>query len=77
MYLNDIKEYYMLNDFYGIKLGFLKLFLLLYADDIVIMTETEEGLHKGLLLLEEYRDRWKQTVNCTKTKLIEADGKLD
>jgi len=43
MYLNDIKEYYMLNDFYGIKLGFLKLFLLLYADDIVIMTETEEG----------------------------------
>ena len=27
-----------------------KLFLLLYADDIVIMSETEEGLYKGLLL---------------------------
>jgi len=42
----------MLNDFDGIDLGLLKLFLLLYADDIVIMSETEEGLHKGLLLLE-------------------------
>ena len=76
MYLKDIEEYYMLNDFDGIDLGFLKLFLLLYADDIVIMSKTEEGLHKGLLLLEEYCDRWKLTVNCTKTKVMKADGKL-
>ena len=34
------------NGFEGIDLGFLKLFLLLYADDIVIMSETEEGLKK-------------------------------
>ena len=34
------------------------------------MSETEEGLHKGLLLLEEYCDRWKLTVNCTKTKVM-------
>ena len=40
----------MLNDFDGIDLGLLKLFLLLHEDDIVIMSETEEGLHKGLLL---------------------------
>jgi len=56
-----------LDDFDGIDLGFLKLFLLLYADDIVIMSETEDGLYKGLMLLEEYYDRWKSTVNCTKT----------
>ena len=73
---NDIEEYYMWNDFDGIDLGLLKLFLLLYADDIVIMSETEDGLYKGLLLLEEYYDRWKSTVNCTKTKVMEADGKL-
>jgi len=42
------------------------LFLLLYGDDIVIMSETEEGLHKGLLLLEEYCDRWKLTLICNK-----------
>ena len=34
------------------------------------MSETEEGLHKDLLLLEEYYDRWKLTVNCTKTKVM-------
>jgi len=50
MYLKDIEEYYMLNDFDGIDLGFLKLFLLLHEDDIVIMSKTEEVLHKGLLL---------------------------
>ena len=35
MYLNDIEEYFMLNNFEGIDLDVLKLFLLLYADDIV------------------------------------------
>ena len=47
-----------------------KLFLLLYADDIVIMSETEEGLKHGLCLLENYCDRWKLTVNATKTKVM-------
>ena len=47
-----------------------KLFLLLYADDIVIMSETEEGLKHGLFLLKNYCDRWKLTVNATKTKVM-------
>ena len=34
------------------------------------MSKTEEGLYKGLLLLEEYCDGWKLTVNCTKTKVM-------
>jgi len=41
-----------------------KLLLLLYADDIVIMSETEEGLKHGLFLLEIYCNRWKLTVNA-------------
>jgi len=40
--------------------------LLLYADDIVIVPETEEWLKHGLYLLENYCDRWKLTVNATK-----------
>ena len=44
--------------------------ILLYADDIVIMSETEEGLHKGVLLLEEYCASWKLRVNCIKTKVM-------
>ena len=47
-----------------------KLFLLLYADDIVIMSETEEGLKQCLFLLETYCDRWKLSVNATQIKLM-------
>ena len=70
MYLNDIEEHFMLKGYEGIDVGLLKLFLLLYADDIVIFSETEEGLRKGLLLLEEYCDRWRLTVNTDKTKVM-------
>ena len=52
MYWNDIEEHFILNGFEGIDLDMFKLFLLLYADDIVIMSETEEGLKHGLFLLE-------------------------
>jgi len=52
MYLNDIEDYDILNDFYDIDLEYLKLFLLLYADYIVIMSAIEEGVHKGILLLD-------------------------
>ena len=62
MYLNDIEEHFILN-------GFEKK-MLLYADDIVIMSETEEGLKHGLFLLENYCDRWKLTVNATTTKVM-------
>jgi hypothetical protein len=34
------------------------------------MSETEEGLEKGLRLLDIYCDRWKLGVNCTKTKVL-------
>jgi len=70
MYLNDIEEYFMFHGFNGTDLGVLMLFLLLYADEIVIMSQTEDGLNKGLLLLEQCCDRWKLTVNTTKTKIM-------
>ena len=60
----------MLNGFNGIDIGMFKLFLLLYADDIVIMAESEEELIKGLCLLEEYCDRWKLCVNSNKIKVM-------
>ena len=62
MYLK-YKEHFILNGFEGIDIDMFKLFLLLYADDIVIMSETEKGSTHGLFLLEHYCDRWKLTVN--------------
>ena len=54
----------------GIDIGMLKLYLLLYADDIVIFSNTSEGLQKGLDILSDYCQKWKLTVNIDKTKVM-------
>lgn len=54
MYVNDLEEYFTLNGFKGIDTGMLKLLLLLYADDIVIFSDTEKGLQDGLDILYSY-----------------------
>jgi len=70
MFLNDIEEYFILNKFDGIDIYMTKLFLLLYADDIVIFSETPVGLQKGLDLLYEYCCIWKLKININKTKIL-------
>ena len=42
----------------------------MYADDIVILSETEERLKHSLFLREKYCDRWKLTVNASKTQVM-------
>ena len=46
----------------------LKLYLLLYADDIVIFLSTSDGLQKGLDVLSEYCQKWKLRVNTDKLR---------
>ena len=70
MYLNDLEETFELKGYKGIEIGMLKLMLLLYADDIVILSESEAGLQMGLDILKDYCDRWKLTVNVNKTKVM-------
>ena len=49
----------------------LKLYLLLYADDIVIFfSETSDGLQRGLNILSDYCEKWKLVVNTDKTKIV-------
>lgn len=44
--------------------------IILYVDDTVIMSETEEGLQQALLNFEQYCDLWKLKVNTQKTKIV-------
>ena len=48
----------------------MKLFLLSYADDIAMLSESETWLKKGLDILEEYCDRWKLQVNVKTPKVL-------
>ena len=48
IYLNGIETEFVQNGSKGVDIGMLKVFLLLYADDIVIFSPGENGLQKGL-----------------------------
>lgn len=49
---------------------YLDLMTLFYADDTILMTETESGLQQALDELLNYCKRWKLAVNQDKTKII-------
>ena len=55
----------------------LKMFILLYADDTVICTESIEELQKALDAMSSYCDKWDLRINATKTKvLVFSRGKI-
>jgi hypothetical protein len=70
LYLNDMEEELKNKGLEGITVGALKLFLLLYADDTVLFSETEEGLQQTLDAFETYCEKWKLTINTDKTKVM-------
>ena len=70
MYLNDFENELIQKGAGGFDIGMLKLYLLLYADDIVIFSNTSEDLQNGLDILSEYCSKWKLTVNIDKTKIM-------
>ena len=51
---------------------------LLYADDLVIISETDLGLQSSINALANYCDKWCLTVNINKTKIMifNSSGKL-
>ena len=70
MFLNDLSENLKCNDEVGIKFNEWLLTVLLFADDMVIFSETRNGLQTGLNKLDEYCSRWGLTVNINKTKCV-------
>ena len=84
IYLNDF-ELYISRHYDGLSLFssevnkwlsdddvelFLKLFVLLYADDTIVLAESPEDLNKALQAVHEYCSLWKLTVNTSKTKIV-------
>ena len=59
-----------LNTFSDNALGLLKPFILLYADDTAILSESEGDLKNALIKYENYCNVWKLTVNVDKSKII-------
>ena len=51
---------------------FLKLYILLYADDTIVMAEDEIELQKGLDAVRDYCKLWNLKINVNKTKIIRS-----
>ena len=62
----------------GITLEQLSLYLILFADDMVIISRTPEGLQLSLDRLQCYCETWNLSVNSDKTKIMvfRKDGRL-
>ena len=83
IFLNDIENFLSGSNIHkGIELEdnvfvFLKLFVLLYADDTVILAETSTDLQNALDLYASYCKIWKLEINNSKTKvLVFSKGRL-
>ena len=50
-------------------LKYLKLYVLLYADDTVLVAESAEDLQKSITPMKNYCDLWKLNINVAKPKI--------
>ena len=70
VYVNDIENEFIAKGANRIDIDALKIFLLLYADDIVIFADTPEDLQFSLDILYDYCQKWKLKVNIDKSKAM-------
>ena len=70
LFLNDIEEHFIISGAEGLDIHMFKIFMLLYADDIIVFSNSPEELQKSLDLLSVYCKRWKMSINVAKTKVM-------
>ena len=55
----------------GVKAGERQVPILLYADDVAIISETETDMQAMLNVVREWYNKWNMSVNLTKTKAMQ------
>lgn len=83
-FVNDIEEKFLEQNCNYLNFGdelvnmYLKLLVIMYADDTAILCDTEAGMKQALLALKSYCGDWRLGVNCRKTKIvIFSRGRVD
>lgn len=70
LFIDDLETHLQQNANASISLDQLSIYLLLFADDAVIFSDTPEGLQASLNNLETYCIKWNLHVNIGKTKVM-------
>ena len=69
MYINDLEQI-RIDSHCGIDFGQYKMALLLYADDVILLSDSSTGLQNALDVMQNYSNRWKLKINVTKSKIL-------
>ena len=70
LYIDEVVDYITQRGGGGISLSGTTVCVLLYADDIILVSDTQEGLQQHLLALDEFCAQKGLTVNLGKTKAM-------
>ena len=70
LFLNDLELHLQQSTSAGLTLDQLSIYLLMFADDAVIFSDSVDGLQSSLNNLESYCRRWDLKVNVDKTKVV-------
>lgn len=70
MYVNDMEMHFLSENCPSLEIQEINIFLLMYADDTVLLAESPEGLQSLLDALYSYSTKWDLTVNTDKTKIL-------
>lgn len=79
LFTNDIPHTLLASKMDPISLAGKEIPLLMYADDIVILSQSSKGLQNALNALSTYCKNWKLSININKTKIVifNSRGKID
>ena len=76
LYVNDLEEHLLNENCTHLRFNdqwldlHLRLLILTYADDTVIIEESEERINHILRVLENYGNQWQMKINSCKTKVV-------
>lgn len=70
IYINELASALEKSPCPGLTLEGREIKCLLYADDLLLLSPHEEGLHQSLSLLEDYSRDWALPINMEKSKII-------
>ena len=74
IFVNDLPKKFFSASCKPAYIGNIPINCMMYADDLIIISETADGLQNAMNKLNEYCETWSLTVNTTKTKCMVTKG---
>ena len=70
LFMTDLPEYFRVHNCPGVKSGNQSLNCLMYADDLLVISNSPGGLQQSLNVIYKHAQEWKLKVNTKKSNII-------